>query len=266
LAVGVRPSMPRHVLFQILCFAVGILAGCAKPPTQAIAPPTTGVTIFAAASTKDAVEELANGFQRKRQIVVTVIPGPSSGLARQIDLGADADLFLSADQASADFLATRGLVARRRNLLTNRLVVIVPADSELKISGLADLVVPAVKRLAVAEAKVPAGEYARDALRKAGVLERVASRFIGGVDVRQTLLFVARGAAEAGFVYLTDTIGNSRVRVAYEVPADLHRPIEYPLVVLQQGANKSAAVEFGEYLASPSAAEVFRAAKFGLAK
>ncbi len=84
--------------------------------------------------------------------------------------------------------------------------------------------------------------------------------------MRQTLLFVARGEAEAGFVYLTDTIGNARVRVAYEVPADLHRPIEYPLVVLQQGASNPAAVEFGEYLASPSAAEVFRAAKFGLAK
>ncbi len=152
--------MPRHVLFQILFFAVGILTGCAKTPTQAIAPPTTGVTIFAAASTKDAVEQLANSFQRKQQIVVTVIPGPSSGLARQIDQGADADLFLSADLASVDFLAGRGLVARRRNLLTNRLVVIVPADSELKIGELADLAAPAIKRLAVAEAKVPAGEYA----------------------------------------------------------------------------------------------------------
>jgi len=254
--------MPRKTLFHIFWFAAVFVAGCAKPP----APPTPGVTIFAAASTKEAVEELAKSFQRTRGIAVTVIPGPSSGLARQIDLGADADLFLSADQASADFLARRGLVAHRRNLLTNRLVVVVPADSALKITELADLATPSVQRLAVAEAKVPAGEYARDALGKTGVLERVASRFIGGVDVRQTLLFVARGEAEAGFVYFTDTIGNSRVRVAYEVPADLHRPIEYPLVVLRQGAKKPVAVEFDEYLASPAAAEVFRAAKFGLAK
>jgi len=157
-------------------------------------------------------------------------------------------------------------VAQRRNLLTNRLVVIVPADSKLKVDELADLASPEIKHLAVAEAKVPAGEYAREALQKSGVLERVAERFIGGIDVRQTLTFVARGEAEAGFVYLTDTIGNAQVRIVYEVPADLHKPIVYPLVLLEQGTKKPAAVKLNEYLGSPVAAEVFRAAKFGLAK
>ena len=257
--------MPQPILFHILCVAA-VVAGCAKQPAPSSALPASGVTIFAAASTKDAVEQLAKSFEREHGSAVAVVPGPSSGLAKQIDQGANADLFLSADQASADFLAGRGLVAQRRNLLTNRLVVIVPADSKFTIKELADLAAPAIKRLAVAEAKVPAGEYAREALRKSGVLERVAERFVGGIDVRQTLTFVARGEAEAGFVYLTDTIGNTRVRVIYEVPADLHKPIVYPLVLLKQGAKKPAAVQFNEYLGSPLAAEVFRAAKFGLAK
>ena len=204
--------MRQQILFHLLWITALVGAGLHREPAASPAKPTSNVTIFAAASTKDVIEQLAKNFERSHGATVTVVPGPSSGLAKQIDQGARADLFLSADEASADFLAKKGMVAERHDLLTNRLVVIVPADSDLKIKELADLDSPAIKHLAVAEAKVPAGEYARQTLKKSGVLERVSRRFVGGVDVRQTLTFVARGEAEAGFVYLTDTIGNSRVR------------------------------------------------------
>jgi molybdate transport system substrate-binding protein len=224
------------------------------------------VPIFVAASTKVAVEQIAADFNKETGIGVEVVPGPSSGLVKQIEQGAKAELFLSADQASADRLAEKGLIDERRNLLTNTLVVIVPADSSLEIKDLNALADASVKRLAVAEPKVPAGEYARDALTKAGILDKVQDKFVGGIDVKATLQFVARGEADAGFVYLTDAIGNSQVKVAFQVPADLHRPIEYPLVLLKQGTADAGAKRLYEYLGSEKAAKVFEGARFGLAR
>ena len=125
------------------------------------------VVVFAAASTKEAVEQAGRDFQKETGIPVEVSLGPSSGLAKQIEQGADADLFLSADEATADYLAQKQLIAQRRDLLTNRLVVVVPADSDITIKVLRDIADPRIRRLALAEPKVPAGEYARQTLRKA---------------------------------------------------------------------------------------------------
>jgi len=222
------------------------------------------VIVFAAASTKEAVEQAARDFQGQTDTPVEVSLGPSSGLAKQIEQGASADLFLSADQASADYLAAKQLVSERRNLLTNRLVVVVPADSDVGVRELRDLADPRIRRLALAEPKVPAGEYARQALRKAGVWDKVEGRVVGGIDVRATLQFVARGEAEAGFVYRTDALGQSKVRVAVEVEPGLHDPIRYPLVLLRREPIREAARRFYEYLGSEKAAGVFEHAGFGV--
>jgi molybdate transport system substrate-binding protein len=222
------------------------------------------VSVFAAASTKEAVEQLARSFKDETGIPVEVTLGPSSGLAKQIEQGATADIFLSADQASADYLAGKQLVAERRDLLTNRVVVVVPADSDQGIKELRDLAEPRIKRLALAEAKVPAGEYARQALRKAGIWDRVEGRVVGGIDVRATLQFVVRGEAEAGFVYKTDALGESRVRVALEVDPALHDPIRYPLVLIRRDPIGEAARRLYAYLGSEKAAGVFERAGFGV--
>jgi len=108
------------------------------------------------------------------------------------------------------------------------------------------------------EPKVPVGEYARQALEKTGVLKELQDKIVGGIDVKATLQFVARGEAEAGIVYWTDTLGNSKVRVAYEIPLNLHQPIEYPLVLLQRAADNNSALRFYEYLGSVQAAEIFK--------
>lgn len=223
------------------------------------------LTLFAAASTKEAVERIAAAFTAETGIAVAVSPGPSSGLAKQIQQGADADVFLSADPPNANFLERNGLVAERVNLLTNRLVVIVPADNEREIDDLADLAADDIRRVALAEPKAPVGEYARQALEGAGVLEAVVARSVGGIDVRATLQFVARGEADAGFVYYTDALGNSKVRVALEVDPALHRPIEYPLVLVKRDSIRPAARRFFEYLQSEASAEAFQAAGFGIA-
>ncbi len=231
-----------------------LLAGCSGRTSS-----SSPVVVFAAASTGDVLNELAGRFEKETGTRVEISPGPSSGLARQVLEGAPVHLFLSADQASAEALAARNLIDKRRVLLRNRLVVIVPADSGLQIKSLADLADPRVKKLALAEEKVPAGEYARQALRKADVWDRVKDRVLGGTDVRVTRQLVEQGA-DAGLVYATDARGDPRLRVAYEVPEDLHQPIEYPLVLLRP-AN-AAAVAFYNYLGTEEAAAAFRKAGF----
>jgi molybdate transport system substrate-binding protein len=217
--------------------------------------------IYVAASAGAVVETIVAQFRNQTGLAVEVSPGPSSRLAKQIAEGAPADLFLSADRASADYLEAKRLVAKRRNLLGNRLVVVVPADAPGAIASLADLARDEVREVALALEKVPAGEYARQALRRAGVWERVQAKVIGGEDVRATLAFVERGAA-AGIVFRTDCSGNSRARVAFEVDASLHAPIEYPLVLIERARMNPRALELYERLTSEAAAQVFRRAHF----
>jgi len=217
--------------------------------------------LYVAASTKEAVDAIAQQFQRETGLSVEVTPGASSKLAKQIVEGAPADLFLSADQATADYLGEKQLIAKRRNLLGNRLVVVVPADSRVEIKSLNDLAREEVKQIALALEKVPAGEYAREALRQASVWEQVEDKIVGGEDVRAALAFVEQGAS-AGIVYLTDTIGNSRVRVAFRIDPRLHRPIEYPLVLIKRDPMRPGSVKLYEYLGTESATAEFRKAKF----
>lgn len=217
--------------------------------------------VYAAASTKDAIEAIAKRFASDNGVIVEVSPGSSSKLAKQIVEGAPADLLLSADRANADYLAEKNLVARRENLLSNRLVVVVPVDSNLRIETPAALTSAEVKQLALALEKVPAGEYARQALIKAGIWDRVKRKVIGGDDVRAALAFVERGAS-AGIVYATDAIGSSNVRVALRVDPELHEPIEYPLILIRREPMNPGALALYEYMTSEESKAVLRRAGF----
>lgn len=223
--------------------------------------PAPVLKVYVAASAKDVVDAIARQFKVETGIAVEVSPGSSSKLAKQIVEGAPADIFLSADAANADYLLEKKLVARRRDLLTNRLVVVVAADSKLTVASLADLGSDDVKQLAVAMEKVPAGEYARQALKKAAVWERVERKVVGGEDVRATLAFVENGAS-AGIVYATDVMGNSRVRVELEVDPTLHSPIVYPLIVVNRDPMTPGTMKFYDYMASPKGMEFFMQAGF----
>jgi molybdate transport system substrate-binding protein len=240
------------------------LAGC-KNDGPAPSPRST-VRIFAAASTRTVIEQLGADFQARTGIPVLCESAASSTLARQIEHGDDADLFLSADEEWADYLAKKGLAAKIQPLLTNRLVVVVPADSSLAVKELADLAAGTVKRLAIAGESVPAGRYARQALRKAGIWERVDGRLLEGKDVTAVLLYVARGEADAGFVYATDAASSGKVRVIYDVPEELTGPIRYPLVVVRGQRENPDAVRFAEFLAGNAAETAFRKARFGVVR
>jgi molybdate transport system substrate-binding protein len=236
---------------------VVLVAGCAKPASEP-------VRIFAAASTREALQQITADFQAETGQAVELSLGASSDLARQIEQGAPADLFLSADQAWADYLADRSLVVERRDRLTNRLVVIVPAASALHLSNLTELAGPEVQRLALAGAAVPAGRYARQALKRTDIWDSLKDRVLEGRDVRATLTYVSRGEAEAGIVYATDVGASPDVRVVLEIAADLHDPIRYPLVLLQRQSIQSATRRFYDYLNSDKTVKVLRRAGFGV--
>lgn len=222
------------------------------------------ITVFAAASLSDALRELAAAHEKATGDTVRLNLGASSILARQIEEGAPADLFFSADEAKMDDLARAGLIApaTRRSLLSNSLVIVVAADSGLQLRSAEDLTLPAVRRLAIAEPEtVPAGIYARAYLRQKGLWEKVAGKVIPTENVRAALAAVESGNVDAGIVYRTDALISRKVRIAWEVPRGEGVHISYPVAVVKGGGNPAGARRFLALLASPAGQSVF--AKYG---
>ncbi len=221
--------------------------------------------VFAAASLTNVLGELAADWEKTSGVPVKLSFAASSVLARQIEAGSNADVFISADQEWMDYLQTRDLIDRssRRNLVGNRLVLIAPADSkiELKIARgfrLADAL--AGGRLATGDPDtVPVGRYARSALTTLGVWDEVADRLVRADNVRSAMLFVSRGEVPLGIVYATDAAVDSKVRVVDTFPADTHAPITYPAAAMR-GA-KPDATAFILFLESKATGVIWR--KFG---
>jgi len=208
------------------------------------------IRVSAAASLMDALGEIARSY-KKDAIVFNF--GASSLLARQIIEGAPADVFISADEIQMDRLQQRGLIASRKNILSNTLVIVVPADSRIAIRSPNDLV--AIRRIALAQPdSVPAGVYAKEWLTRAGIWERVAPNVIPTENVRSALAAVESGNVDAGVVYATDT--SRKVRIAYRVTNG--PTIAYPAAVLTQARDRAAAQRFLDYLQSDPARQVFR--------
>ncbi len=210
------------------------------------------VTVFAAASLTNVLQELGEGFTKKTAVPVKFSFAASSALAKQIESGARADVFFSADIDWMDYLQSRKLIQipTRHNVVGNRLVLVAPADSKivLKIGPHFPLAATLGKgRLATGDPdSVPAGRYAREALTKLGVWNDVEARLIRADSVRSALAFVDRGEAPLGIVYATDARIDIRVRVVDVFPDDTHMPIVYP-IALTAVAN-SDAIKFADYV------------------
>ena len=224
------------------------------------------VTVFAAASLTDALQEIGTTYGREHGTRVVFSFAASMTLARQIDLSAGADLFISADAESMDYLEQRNRIAKqsRETLLGNRLVLIAPADSNVILS-----IAPQMKiaealrggRLAMANVDtVPAGRYGKAALTALGVWTLVADRLAQGEDVRTALAYVARGEAPLGIVYATDARVEPRVRVVATFPETIHPPIVYPAALTPEATADAA--RFLAYLRGPEARAVFERAGF----
>jgi molybdate transport system substrate-binding protein len=215
------------------------------------------LTVFAAASLREALDATVKPFAASSGHRVVVSYAGSNVLARQIEAGAPAAIFISADAAWIQELESHGLVqpGTRRNLLTNDLVLIAPADSRQQVRigpGLDLAAALAGSRLALANPDaVPAGMYAKTALVSLGAWRGVERRLAPVENVRVALALVARGEAPLGIVYRTDAMAEPAVRIAGVFPASSHAPIVYPLVVLT-GAPP-AAHDLAKFLSSPAA-------------
>jgi len=223
------------------------------------------ITLYAAASLREAIQELAPLCERRAGARLVINLGASSDLARQIEAAEKADLFFSADEVLMDPLARAGLLedGSRFSVLSNRLVVVGLADSSLAVRSASDLAGSAVRHLSLANPDaVPAGKYARAWLEKAGQWEAVSDRVVPAVDVRAALAGVESGLMEAGIVYATDAAISRKVRVLYEVPEGEAPPISYPLAVLRNRPHEGIARKVAACLTGQEALKVFRSRGF----
>jgi molybdate transport system substrate-binding protein len=204
--------------------------------------------VFAAASLTDVLSEISPAFEQASGVPLKLSFAASAGLARQIESGAKADVFISADQEWMDYLQSRNLIDRtsRRNLVGNRLVLIAPADSKLELK-----IAPGFKlvealgngRLATGDPDtVPAGRYARSALTSLGVWDELADRLVRADNVRSAMLFVSRGEVPLGIVYASDAAVDPNVRVIDLFPTATHAPITYPAAAVRGARSEAAAL------------------------
>jgi molybdate transport system substrate-binding protein len=225
--------------------------------------------VFGAASLKNALDEANTGFQRDTGHKVVVSYGASSALAKQIEGGAPADVFISADLDWMDYVAEHKLIKpeTRFNLLGNKLVLIAAADSNISLPIVPNLPLAQALgngRLAMADpAAVPAGKYGKAALEALGVWPSVSSKIAPAQDVRAALLFVSRGEALLGIVYQTDAAADKGVKIVGSFPESTHPPIIYPLAVTATSANPEATA-YIQYLKSPAAKPAFEKQGFVL--
>lgn len=243
--------------------AIGWLVAIESPLALA-----ADVTVFAAASLKEALDEQARSFEAATGNKVIVSYGASNALAKQIESGAPADIFISADLDWMDYLDQRKLLApnTRANLLRNTLVLVAPASSStaLKIGPNFGLAAALQKeRLAMANPdSVPAGKYGKSALERLGVWASVEKQVARTDTVRAALALVSRGEAPFGIVYRTDALADKGVRIVDTFPSDTHPAIVYPIAVI--AASKSpAAKPLLDSLRSPPARPVWE--KYGFA-
>jgi molybdate transport system substrate-binding protein len=241
-------------------FLAAFVLVAALAPAMALA---DDVIVFAAASLKNALDDVTTRYLNATGKMVTVSYAASSALAKQIEQAAPADIFFSADLAWMDYLAERNLIVAdtRRSLLGNEIVLVVPKDSAATISIAAgfDLagLLGADGRLAMANVEsVPAGKYGKAALQSLAVWDTVADRIVQADNVRAALAFVARGEAPAGIVYATDAAAEPTIKVIGVFPPDSHPPIVYP-VALTTASRHPDARAFFDFMQSAAARSAY---------
>jgi molybdate transport system substrate-binding protein len=230
--------------------AAVVISACGRHGTE--------ITVSAAASLQNAMQELAHVYEQQHPDTrVTLNFGSSGMLAQQIEQGAPADVFFSAAPKPMDELASKGLIlsGTRHDLLRNEIVLIVP-QSGAAPSSFQDLVKARLIALGDPQS-VPAGDYGRQVLTALGLWDAVRPKLVLAKDVRQVLSYVETGNADAGIVYATDARESGKVRVAAIAPQNSHAPVVYPVAVLRESRAPAAARSFVEFLAGEQARAVF---------
>lgn len=216
------------------------------------------VTVYAAASLGNALKDAATAWQLAHKDTIKTSFAGSSTLARQIEAGAPAEIFASADKKWMDYLAARKLIdkASRRELLGNALVLIAPASKPATVAMEKNKVPDFTGRLCMGDpASVPAGIYGRQALQSLGWWPALEKRYVGTEDVRTALAFVERGECPLGIVYETDARISDKVVIAARFPESTHEPVVYPFALLPRASP--AAREFFQWLQGSESAAIF---------
>ncbi|GGF60611.1 molybdate ABC transporter substrate-binding protein [Azorhizobium oxalatiphilum] len=253
-----------HGRRALLSMALAAVVGAAVPT---FARAQEAVTVFAAASMTNAIQDISKAYTEKTKVPVRTSFAASSDLAKQIQSGAPANVFISADTRWMDFMEKNDLVVKdtRVEPIGNSLVVIVPSTKPTKITinssfDFETLLGKDGKLVTGIPESVPVGVYAKAALTKLGLWDKVRPHVVGAESVRAALALVERGEAAAGIVYATDAAVAKNVTVAGTFPADSHDPVVYPFAIVK-GQDTPAAKAFFEYLLSPEAKAVY--AKYG---
>lgn len=222
------------------------------------------LTISAAASLKAAMEEIKSAYAKEKpNVTITYNFGASGPLQQQIEQGAEVDLFISAAAKQMDALKKKSLILddTRRNLLENRIVLVIPKDSSI-VSDFKDLTNEKVRKIALGGPKsVPVGQYAEEVLTKLNLLDAIKPKVVYGGDVKEVLTWVETGNADAGIVYETDAKVSDKVKIAATAPQDSHEPVIYPAAVIKASKNTDSAKDFINYLYSGKSKLIFE--KYG---
>jgi molybdate transport system substrate-binding protein len=267
--------LPRNAsvysLQLLLCAALISATGCNRSANapNAAAPSSGEITVSAAASLRDAFQEIGQMYEARTGRRISFNFGASGALQRQIEAAAPVDVFASAGAQQMNALADKNLIDRdtRRDFARNELVIVAPQNSPPPLNSFPDLDTAAVRRIAVGNPRtVPAGQYAAQVFNNLGLAAKLQPKLILAEDVRQVLDYVARGEVEAGVVYRTDAqVAGSSVRVVAVAPENSHEPILYPIAVVRESRNGQAAREFVELVTGAEGQAVLRRYGFGSA-
>jgi molybdate transport system substrate-binding protein len=252
-----------------LTFITTLIAGCSsEQPTTAQA--KVEMNISAAVSLKDALEEIQKNYEAKNPNVKLIYNlGASGALQKQIEQGAPADIFMSAASKQMSDLEAEGLVNKstRKNLVENRLVIIVPKTSNLNITKYEDLAKEEVQKISIGEtASVPAGQYAQEVLQKLEIWDNIKAKAVLAKDVRTVLTYVETDNVDAGIVYKTDALSSNKVKIVANAPEGSHQPIVYPVALLSGTKQQQAAEDFLAYLSTPECKAIFEKYGFTMSK
>ena len=260
----------RSVFISLFLITLFAIIGCNAINSDSPNPqssPSVKITVSAAASLQDALETIDPVFEKANPTIqVNYNFGSSGSLQQQIEQGAPTDVFISAAAKQMDALQKKDLILAdtRRNLLTNRLVLIVFKDSTLNVTDFRSLANVNVSKIAVGEPRsVPAGQYAEEVFKNLNLTESLKTKFVFANNVRGVLAAVESGNADAGVVYQTDAKLSDRVKVAAIAEENLHKPIVYPIAVIKSSPKIEAAKTYTQFLFDTQARAVFQQFGFG---
>ena len=266
--------MRKELIVLLVLLGVFLAIGCAENGNEATNETGTPVSeetpvseqanetimVSAAASLTEAFTDMESQFETENPGVNVDFNFASSGnLRTQIEGGAPVDVFASADEKNMDTLAGEELIenSTRKDFAQNSLVLIVPANSDLNITGIEDLTAPKVEKIAIGNPDtVPVGNYTRTSLTKANLWNKTENKFVLAEDVKQVLTYVERGEVDAGFVYMTDAKTAEPGTIKIITNVTVSTPISYPIAVVSASDNKEEAQKFLDFVTGEEGQEI----------